>query len=113
MRLYLLPLLVILSLGRFASQAMAQSAAAQAGEALAQRDCAVCHIVAARQETRPLVPKYAPSFFDVANTPEVTAASLESFHADHHPMSNMPYPGLTAAQIREVAGYIVSLRARR
>jgi hypothetical protein len=40
---------------------------------------------------------YAPSFFDVADKPGVTAKSLEDFLAHGHPCSKMLYPQLSAA----------------
>jgi mono/diheme cytochrome c family protein len=84
----------------------------QAGHQLAVRACDTCHIVAANQEIRPLVPGYAPSFFDVAKKPGITAQSLEEFLAHGHPYAKMPYPELTSAQVTEIVSYILSLRGR-
>jgi cytochrome c2 len=81
---------VALILSAATATAIAQNAARpgdpQAGRQLALRACDTCHIVAANQEIRPLVPGYAPSFFDVANKPGVTAQSLEEFLAHRHPL---------------------------
>jgi hypothetical protein len=59
---------------------------------------------------RPLVPGYVPSFFDIANKPDVTAHSLEDCLAHRHPYPKMPPRELTAAQISDLVGYILSLR---
>jgi mono/diheme cytochrome c family protein len=85
----------------------------QAGRRLALHACDACHIVAANQDIRPLVPGYAPSFFDVANKPGVTAQTLEAFLAERHPTGAMPFPQLTAAQIDDLASYILTLRTPR
>ena len=45
------------------------------GRSLAVQKCDACHIVALGQQIRPLVPHYAPSFYDVANKPGTTAES--------------------------------------
>jgi mono/diheme cytochrome c family protein len=84
----------------------------QAGRQFALRRCDACHVVAAHQEMRPLVPGYASSFFDVANKPSITAQSLEEFLAHRHPYGNMPYPELNAAQVSDLVSYILSLRNR-
>ncbi len=103
--------------GAWVTAAVAQSppsgrADPQAGQRLALRVCDACHIVASNQEMRPLVSRYAPSFFDVANRPNTTAPSLRAFLAHPHPLGNMPYPELSAAQIADVSLYILSLRGR-
>jgi mono/diheme cytochrome c family protein len=85
----------------------------QVGHQLAVHACDACHIVAANQEIRPLVPRYAPSFFDIANKPGVTAQSLEEFLAHQHRFPKMPYPELSTAQVADLVSYILSLRARR
>jgi mono/diheme cytochrome c family protein len=84
----------------------------QEGSRLALRVCGACHIVATNQEMRPLVPHYAPSFFDIANRPGTTAQSIEAFLAHPHRFGNMPSPELTAAQVADVAAYILTLRGR-
>jgi mono/diheme cytochrome c family protein len=86
--------------------------AAQAGRQFALGHCDTCHVVAAQQEMRPLVPGYAPSFFDVANKPSITAQSLKEFLAHAHPYGKMPYPELNAAQVSNLVSYILSLRSR-
>ena len=83
----------------------------QAGPQLALRVCDACHIVAADQMP-PLVPGYAPNFFDVGNRPGTTADSLRAFLASPHPLGNMPYPELSTEQLLDVSTYMMSLRAR-
>jgi mono/diheme cytochrome c family protein len=85
---------------------------AQEGRNLALSKCDVCHIVASNQRYRPLIPGYAPSFYDVASRSNTTAASLEAFLAHPHTYENMPSPDLTPAQVRELTAYILSLRGR-
>jgi mono/diheme cytochrome c family protein len=107
---------VALFLSAATATSIAQNAAhpgdPQVGRQLALRACDTCHIVAANQEIKPLVPGYAPSFFDVATKPGVTAQSLEDFLAHKHPYAKMPNPQLSAAQVSDIASYIVSLRGR-
>jgi mono/diheme cytochrome c family protein len=104
---------VALFLSAATATAIAQNAAhlgdPQVGRQLAL-PCDTCHIVAANQEIKPLVAGYAPSFFEVANKPGVTAQSFEDFLAHEHPYAKMPNPQLSAAQVSDVASYILSLR---
>jgi cytochrome c2 len=109
-------LIIAAVLSAAASAASAQSAPhrgdPRAGHQLAVHACDTCHIVAANQEIRPLLPGYGPSFFDIANRPEVTAQSLEDFLANRHSYPKMPYPELTAVQVSDLVSYILSLRGR-
>jgi mono/diheme cytochrome c family protein len=82
------------------------------GRRLARDRCETCHIVAADQEIKPLVPNYGPSFFDVASRPGTNAESIESFLLHRHRFGNMPSPDLTAAQAADLASYILSLKGR-
>jgi mono/diheme cytochrome c family protein len=84
----------------------------QKGRQLALEACVSCHIVAADQDIKPLVPNYGPSFFAVANKPGTTAQSLSGFLAHQHRLANMPAPQLTAPQIADVTSYILTLRHR-
>jgi mono/diheme cytochrome c family protein len=95
-----------------AAAARAQPGDPQAGQRLALHDCAVCHIVAKKQETKPLVAFYGPSFFDIANREGTSAQSIESFLEHGHPRSRMPAPQLTPVQIRDVTSYILALRGQ-
>jgi len=71
MRGLLLTTVVVLSM--IASAASAQNAPHRGdprqGRSLAVQKCDVCHIVASNQQIPPLVPHYAPSFYDLANRP--------------------------------------------
>ena len=80
--------------------------------------CAACHIVAPDHETPDTLPKLSnpgPSFQDIANDPNVTAASLHNFLSTAHGNLNsiprkMPDPRLSENQKAEVIAYIMSLR---
>ena len=106
----------LLLLGAAASVASAQQAgyrgSAAAGREVALHNCDACHIVAANQELRPLVGNYAPSFFDIANKPATTEASLREFLSHTHAYANMPYPDLAPRDLGDVVAYILSLRDR-
>jgi len=107
---------IIAAVHAFAIAAGAQNAAHQAdpeaGRALALHACDTCHIVTANQQHPSPLLGYGPSFFDVANRPDVTAGSLEAFLSHPHSLGNMPSPALNAAQVADVAAYILSLRGR-
>ncbi len=114
MRGLLLTTVVVLSV--VAAAASAQNAPHRGdprqGRSLAVQKCDVCHMVASNQQIPPPVPHYAPSFYDLANNPGVTAESLEAFLAKPHPLGIMPYPELTAAQVADLVSYILSLQGR-
>ena len=86
-----------------------------AGKKLAERLCAVCHVVAPDQAHPPVRFPPAPSFLEIASRPGMDAVSLEQFLGTTHwdlkslPMS-MPEFGLTAKQRADAAAYILSLR---
>jgi mono/diheme cytochrome c family protein len=85
----------------------------QRGRVFALHHCDACHIVAADQQFKPLVPGRAPSFQDVADRPGTTADSLTSFLTKPHPRGQMPpNPELTPAQVADLVSYILSLRSR-
>jgi mono/diheme cytochrome c family protein len=86
-----------------AAPALADDGAA--GEALARRWCAACHVVAADQTA---AGDAAPSFRAIANDPTRTENALRTWLADPHPP--MPNPGLSADQIEAVIAYIATLR---
>jgi mono/diheme cytochrome c family protein len=92
------------------AQEPAQPSAEQQGRRLALSKCDVCHIVASDQQIRPLIPHYAPSFYEVADRPNTTAQSLRAFLAKPHSYEDMPSPDLTPAQVSELVRYILSLR---
>jgi len=103
-------------LGALAATASAQEkphpASAQAGREFAGHNCDSCHVIAPKQDLRPLVAGYAPSFSDIANRPDTTAASLRSFLSQPHGYSRMPYPDLLATDRDNVIAFIMSLRGR-
>jgi len=87
------------------------------GEHIARIVCSACHVVAQDQEFPPILDWPTPSFFDVANAPEVSSLNLQRFITRTHwdgqklPMT-MPNPELTPEQSQAVAKYILSLRGR-
>jgi len=87
------------------------------GEHIARLACSACHVVARDQEFPPILNWPTPSFFDIANTPQVSRQTLQRFIARTHwdgrklPMT-MPNPQLTQEQAQAVAQYILSLRGQ-
>jgi mono/diheme cytochrome c family protein len=99
-------------MGRFGAAALAALAVwpaaaddGAAGEAIARRWCAECHVVAADQAA---AGDAAPSFRAIANDAARTESALRAWLADPHPP--MPNPGLSADQIDAVIAYIATLR---
>jgi mono/diheme cytochrome c family protein len=103
---------LLLASAAASAQQTANRGSAAAGRQLALDKCDGCHIVAAHQEFPPLIGNVAPSFFVVANRPDTTAQSLQTFLSHPHTYNNMPYPDLTAADVGDVSAYILSLRGR-
>lgn len=81
----------------------AVAADAKAGEALARKWCATCHVVAADQERRPNV---APPFSEIAKKPGFDAARLIEARKPPHPP--IP-PNLPEDQAADIAAYIATL----
>jgi mono/diheme cytochrome c family protein len=85
------------------------------GEKIARQLCPACHVVAKDQEFAPILRQPTPSFAQIAQRPDTTAASLQRFITATHwdersiPMQ-MPNPGLSKAELRAVTAYILSLR---
>jgi len=79
------------------------------GRALAQRDCAGCHLVSDRQ-TGPAADG-VPSFAAVARMPSTTELSLRAFLRTPHPP--MPDLALSRRDMDDVVSYILSLRNSR
>jgi mono/diheme cytochrome c family protein len=78
----------------------------QRGQALAARLCANCHVVD-RQASGTLRAD-VPSFPTIASRPGATAEHLAGRIIVPHPA--MPNVSLTAAEIRDIVAYIVSLK---
>ena len=97
------------------AQARPVEGKADAGRATALLACTGCHIVTADQPFKPLYsgPPRPPDFKDIANRPDVTAASLRH-HLEILPAvpanSHMPNPMLSSTELRDVATFIIGLR---
>lgn len=83
---------------------LAIAADAGHGEAIAQRWCAGCHIVAEGQKTS----MEAPPFIGVAQRPDFDAARLAFFLLDPHP--KMPNMQLSRTDVADIAAYIAALK---
>jgi cytochrome c2 len=110
MRKLLLTGLVIAAAVSGVASAADRHGNAQAGRDFAGHNCDACHVIATNQDLRPLVTDYAPSFYQIANEPNVTKESLRAFLSRPHGYSNMPYPDLTSTDLANVVAYITSLR---
>jgi mono/diheme cytochrome c family protein len=88
---------------------------ADAGRKLSLDACTGCHIVSDDQRFPPLL-KGAPSFREIANRSNVTAASLRRAIAALPQVprnGRMANPLLTDDQLADVAAYIMTLREDR
>jgi mono/diheme cytochrome c family protein len=88
---------------------------ADAGRDLAEQACTGCHVVSADQPFPPLL-KGAPDFQEIANRPNVTAASLRRTIAALPLVprkGRMANPHLTDDQLADVAAYVMTLREHR
>ena len=88
---------------------------ADAGRDLAVVACTGCHVVSADQPFAPLI-KGPPDFREIANRPNVTAASLRRTIAALPVVprkGRMANPHLTDDQLADVAAYIMTLREHR
>jgi len=108
----LLAVLVAAIGGAASAQQPTGRAATQEGRRLALGKCDVCHVVASDQPYPPLLSHYAPSFYDVANRPNIDAKALQAFLAHPHWHQTMPPSDLTPAQVADITSYILSLRSR-
>ena len=96
---------VMASSGLAAGGALNTTPDVQAGHALAQRWCAVCHKVEAGDQQMTDVP---PTFESVAQMPSATETSLKVWLQTSHP--NMPNLRLSQDEMNDVAAYILSLK---
>jgi mono/diheme cytochrome c family protein len=88
---------------------------ADAGRDLALVACTGCHVVSADQRFAPLI-KGPPDFREIANRPNVTAASLRRTIAALPLIprkGQMANPHLTDDELADVAAYIMTLREQR
>ena len=95
--------LVATPLPALAQQGAGESAAA--GEEVARRWCAACHVVA---EGQLIAQSDAPSFMEIAEGSDGDFGWLPAFLADPHPA--MPRLSLSRQQIRDLGAYLSSLR---
>jgi mono/diheme cytochrome c family protein len=103
----------------FADAATSKKAAergnADAGRDLALEACTGCHVVSDKQPFAPLLTG-VPDFRQIANRPNVTAASLRRTIAALPQVprrGQMANPLLTDAELADVAAYIMTLREQR
>jgi mono/diheme cytochrome c family protein len=75
------------------------------GERLAQRWCAVCHVVASDQRQ---ANADAPPFEEIAKRPNFTESGLTTFLLDPH--AKMPNMNLTRFEAGDIAAYVGKLR---
>lgn len=86
-----------------------------AGRALALLACTGCHLVAPDQPFKPIYPgpPYPPTFKEIANRTNTTAASLQQ-HLENLPAvaenSHMPNQVLSSQELRDVVAFVISLR---
>jgi mono/diheme cytochrome c family protein len=88
---------------------------ANAGRDLALEACTGCHVVSNNQRFAPLL-KGAPDFREIANRPNLTAASLRRTIAALPQVprkERMANPQLTDHQLADVTAYIMTLREQR
>ena len=99
------------------SQTKLASGDPQAGRALALQACTGCHIVAPDQPFKPIYAGdiHPPDFKDIANKPGATAASLIHYLDTLPTIPNHPHMAnvdLTPTETRDLAAFILSLRAK-
>ncbi|MFO0996936.1 MAG: cytochrome c [Alphaproteobacteria bacterium] len=76
-----------------------------AGQRLAEKWCAECHVPGAAARGHPGI---APSFRAVANDPATTERSVRVFLRSPHP--TMPNVSLTREQVDDLVAYILSFK---
>lgn len=95
---------LITTLAALVAAAGAQAADPGAGQAIAERWCASCHLVSPEQER---AMDGVPSFQAIAARGDLTGDTLEAFLTDPHPV--MPDMALTREEIADLTAYIDSL----
>jgi mono/diheme cytochrome c family protein len=78
------------------------------GDSIAHKLCVGCHVVDKSTGNAPPQPD-VPSFAAVANRPNQTVETLTTWLLEPH--APMPDPHLSRKEIRDLAGYIISLRS--
>ena len=76
------------------------------GEALARKLCVGCHVLDPDSDKIPQAD--VPSFQSIADRPNQTFETLKTWLLEPH--APMPDPHLSRTEIRDLAGYILSLR---
>jgi mono/diheme cytochrome c family protein len=110
----LLVSLAALGAGNATAQSAADRANAAAGREFALGVCTGCHVVAVDQPFAPLIGG-APSFKEIANRPNVSAASLRRTIStlpqvpSHGRMAN---PLINEHELADTVAYIMTLRER-
>lgn len=99
-------LLGCLALGVIVRSPMSFAADAYQGKDIAERWCTGCHVVGREQARAPT--DQAPPFASIARMPEFDAAKLEILLLKQHP--NMPKLILSREEVKDLAGYILTLR---
>jgi mono/diheme cytochrome c family protein len=108
----LLVSLAAIGAGSTSAQGQADRANATAGHEFALGVCTGCHVVAADQPFAPLI-SGAPSFKEIANRPNVSAASLRRTIStlpqvpSHGRMAN---PLINEHELADTVAYIMTLR---
>jgi mono/diheme cytochrome c family protein len=97
------------------AQGLREETNAAEGHRLALKICSACHVVAADQQSLPILRPPAPSFQAIANRPQTTLHGLQTFilktHATIATPGNMPNPELTEDQAEALALYVLNLRS--
>jgi len=98
------------------AQPVSTSEEVQKGHQLAVMVCSACHLAAPDQESLPIRRPAAPAFSAIAQRPNLSAESLETFlmttHRGLDKPTGMANPQLLDSQVKEVTAYILSLRKK-
>ena len=97
------------------AQTKPDAANAETGRAFALLACTGCHIVAQDQLFKPVYkgPPYPPDFKQIANRPNITAASLQHYLETLPAVPDdvhMPDLVLSTDEVREIVAFIISLQ---
>ena len=98
---------ILMPLAGLAATAQAQDP--QGGAQWANNVCAECHATRAGQAQSPN--GRAPTFVELANTPDMTSAALTVALTTPH--AGMPMFVLTPEQRRDIVAYVLSLKTNR